>query len=507
MAMVSLEDMFANPATRLQVSRMLDAPRGIIAINGGDASGKSTTMASLAEELRQRGSGCHVILADQKMHDWLLENSELKDWDIRLISGSEESWREAIDQAPSDGVIVAWDFELRSAKTIVSAAKRGRCVLTTIHTPFIGIDAAYTVQMQGIPVTDFLETFSCLASQMLIPMLCRACRTEVTVSLEEMRAIDPGATSSMRAWKEVGCDECANKGTRYRYAIQEMLMINDVTRPVFAEYLDKGDLRNPLPAGHVTLQDTARMLVKEGKVGIGTYKREISQNPILRMQHQWELERRRAGHIHDMFSRFVTSQVVDRMLADSHMQTAIDGERRWVTCMFADIRGFTTLAEGMAPADLFRLLNLYFEKIISIVSEHGGTIDKFVGDCVMVIFGAPVDQPDHEYHAILCARAVQRCVASLNRERDGTPINMGIGINSGEAMTGCLGSAQRMDYTALGDTINTASRLESRAAAGQIVVGPATAKAVRGLITCTPLGPLTLKGKTEAIEAFEVAVD
>ena len=506
MELVSLEHMFANPSTRLQVSRMLDSPRGITAINGGDASGKSTTLYSLAGELTRRGRRCHVILADEGMRA-LLATDDTKDWDVHMIVGTDESWREALDQAPADAVIVAGDFDYRSAKPIVAAAKGGRCILTTIHTPYIGIDASYTVQMQGVPVDDFLETFSCLGSQVLIPMLCRACRQEATISVEEMRAIDPGATAATKAWREVGCEECEQRGTRRRAALQEMLFINDTTRPVFANYLGKGDLRNPLPAGHVTLQDTARLLVKEGKVGVATYKREISQNPILRMQHQWELERRRAGQIHDMFSRFVTSQVVDRMLSDSQMQAAMDGERRWVTCMFADIRGFTTLAEGMAPAELFGLLNLYFEKIIAIVSEHGGTIDKFVGDCVMVIFGAPVDQPDHEYHAILCARSIQRAVASLNRERDGRAITMGIGINSGEAMTGCLGSAQRMDYTALGDTINTAARLESRAAAGQIVVGPATEKAVRGLITCTPLGPLALKGKAEAIEAFEVAVD
>jgi len=355
MPMVSLEDIFANPATRLLVSRLLDAPRGIIALNGGDASGKSTAMFGLAEELRRRGTDCHVILADESMRDWLVAIEVVKDWDIRTISGTDESWREAVEQAPDDVVIVAGDFDIRSAKTIVAAARRGRRILTTIHTPFIGIDAAYTVQMQGVPVQDFLETFSCLASQMLIPMLCRACRQEVTVSAEEMRAIDPAATLPMRAWKEVGCEECAQRGTRNRYAIQEVLMINDATRPVLAEYLDKGDLRNPLPTGHVTLQDTARMLVKEGKVGVGTYKREISQNPILRMQHQWELERRRTGHIHDMFSRFVTSQVVDRMLADSQAPVR---DRRGTAVGHLHVRGHPRLhdaggrhgARGPVPA-------------------------------------------------------------------------------------------------------------------------------------------------------------
>src|SRR6478736_8005507 len=187
MVLVSLENMFVNPAMRLQVSRMLNAPRGIVAINGGDASGKTTTMISLVGELARRGSTLHLIIADESIRA-LLATGPTEEWSVRMVSGSEESWREALDEAPAGAVIVAGDFDYRSAKPIVAAAKRGRCIFTTIHTPFIGIDAAYTVQMQGVPVEDFLETFSCLGSQVLISLLCRACRQEETISLEEMRA-------------------------------------------------------------------------------------------------------------------------------------------------------------------------------------------------------------------------------------------------------------------------------------------------------------------------------
>ena len=166
---------------------------------------------------------------------------------------------------------------------------------------------------------------------------------------------------------------------------------------------------------------------------------------------------------------------------------------------------YYNLAEGMGPTELFGLLNLYFKQIIHIVQEHGGTIDKFVGDCVMVLFGAPVDAGDQEWRAVRCAVEIQRVIAELNASRPGqATLQMGIGINTGEAMTGCLGSAERMDYTALGDTVNTAARLESRAQGGQVLVGPATAEAVRGRIDCVSVGPLQLKGKMEAIEAFEV---
>ena len=342
---------------------------------------------------------------------------------------------------------------------------------------------------------------------MLVMRLCPHCRVQATIDVEEARQVDPAANEPAVVWKEVGCEHCDQRGVKNRLALHEVLMIDDASRGVLANYLEHGDLRNPLPPGHITIHETARILLAQGEIGLATYKRQITQNPLLRMQHQWELERRHAGRVRDMFSRFVTSQVVDRMLADADVQAIMDGERRRVTCLFADIRGFTTLAESMSPHDLFQLLNQYFKEIIETVTDHGGTIDKFVGDCVMVLFGAPVDQADHEYLAVRCAQGIQRCVARLNGERSPAPaIRMGIGINTGDAVTGCLGSEQRMDYTALGDTVNTAARLEARAEGGQIVIGPLTAQAVSPRIECRPLGALKLKGKADEIEAFEVPV-
>lgn len=503
--MVSLWDIFANTTIRTQISAMLDAPRGIVAINGGDGSGKTNTLFGLAEEMRSRGTTCTVILKDPGLKTYLQDGSALKGWDIRMIGAGDDELCAELESAAARGVVIVEELDYRNAQLLVDVASTGGRIFTQIHTPFVGADCAYTLQKMGISSADFLATFSCIASQMLVPRLCIHCRMQVTIDAQEARSIDPTATGPLVVWKEVGCAQCEQRGTLGRLALHEVLIIDNASRPVLAKYLEKGELGNPLPEGHVTIQQTARELVQRGEVGLATYRHEIAENPILRMQHQWELERQRAGHIREMFSRFVTVQVVDRMLTDAHVQAVIDGERRWVTCMFADIRGFTKLAEGMPADGLFRLLNLYFKEIIQVVSEHGGTIDKFVGDCVMVLFGAPIDQPDHEYLAVRCAMAVQRSISRLNGQRaDQQGIRMGIGINSGEAMTGCLGSTQRMDYTALGDTINTAARLEGKAEPSQILIGPETAKALAGRIQCRPVGSLTLKGKLAGVEAFEV---
>lgn len=506
--MVSLDEMIANSVVRGHISRILDAPRGIIAINGDAASGKTMGAFALAEELRKRGRNCTAVMRDPENRNVLLTWSSYPDWDIRMVEDTDQAWASALADVPVGNVILVDELYFRTARPVIQAASRGATVLAVVSTPYIGVDVAYSLQKNGIPTQEFLEHFSCVASQILVPRLCPHCRVQLIIDVDKARQVDPSASAPMSVWREVGCNQCGQRGVKDRLALHEVLMIDQASKPFLANYLDHGDLRNPLPPGHVSVQETARELLRQGAIGLNTYTREVTQNPILRMQHQWEIESRRAGRIREMFSRFVTSQVVDRMLANADLQTIMDGERRRVTCMFADIRGFTTLAESLPANVLFLLLNLYFKEIIQIVTDHGGTIDKFVGDCVMVIFGAPVDQSEHEYVAVRCAIDIQQCVDRLNQKRSpGPALLMGIGINTGDAVTGCLGSEQRMDYTALGDAVNIAARLESHSTGGQIVIGPLTAEAVKGRVPCLSLGFLKLKGKADRVEAFEVVVE
>jgi len=206
------------------------------------------------------------------------------------------------------------------------------------------------------------------------------------------------------------------------------------------------------------------------------------------------------------FGRFLERGIVEDFLKRRDIGSIINGSRCVVTCMFCDVCGFTALSERLPPTVLFRTLNTYFSEIIDVIIGHGGTIDKFVGDSIMVIFGAPVPRQDHALKAVRCAVEIQRKALSLQDSCSGDdpPMSLGIGINSGEVVAGCLGNSSRMDYTVLGDVINTAARLEGRTGPGQILIGPGTFSMVDGSCECRRLGPLLLKGKTSSTETYEV---
>ena len=188
----------------------------------------------------------------------------------------------------------------------------------------------------------------------------------------------------------------------------------------------------------------------------------------------------------------------------------IDGEmlseEREVSVLFGDLTGFTAMAEGMEPAEVARLLNGAFEVLTRAVFLHEGTLDKYMGDAVMAIFGAPLPQADHAARAVRSALRMLEFLAEFNRNRPtGQQLRMRIGINSGKSVAGDLGSPLRKDYTVVGDTVNVASRLESAVAeAGQVVIGPATYEIVKHLFECRPLNDVRLKGKQQAMRPYVV---
>jgi len=208
------------------------------------------------------------------------------------------------------------------------------------------------------------------------------------------------------------------------------------------------------------------------------------------------------------FSGYLSRQVLDTFMAKGGL-SALQGERRRITVMFTDIRGFTTIAEQMRPEEVVTLLGQYFERMVEVVLRHQGTIDKFLGDGMMVIFGAPLDDPYQEEHAVAAAIEMQSQLAELRKkwEAEGRPIvRMGVGINSGAAIVGNIGSDQRMEYTAIGDTVNLASRLEtaSKDLGVDIVVSEHTYDAVRPLFRWKSAGEVTVRGRTEPVRAYSV---
>ncbi|MEO5822010.1 MAG: adenylate/guanylate cyclase domain-containing protein, partial [Vicinamibacteraceae bacterium] len=176
-----------------------------------------------------------------------------------------------------------------------------------------------------------------------------------------------------------------------------------------------------------------------------------------------------------------------------------------ISVLFADLVGFTGIAEGLAPATVAALLNGFFEAMTEVVFALDGTLDKFIGDALLVVFGAPLVQADHAVRSVRAALAMREALARLNHGRGGPVLRMRIGINSGSALVGDIGAARRREFTVLGDVVNTASRLESDIARpDQIVIGGETQRLLRGAFPATPLGAFTLRGRTEPIDAYLV---
>jgi len=208
------------------------------------------------------------------------------------------------------------------------------------------------------------------------------------------------------------------------------------------------------------------------------------------------------------FSGYISRQVLDSIVKAGELP-ALKGERRRITVMFADIRGFTAMAEGMRPEGVVEVLREFFDGMVEVILRHSGTIDKFLGDGIMVIFGAPLDDQYQEEHAIKAALEMQGKLRNLCHkwETEGRrSIHMGIGINSGAAVVGNIGSEEHMEYTAIGDTVNLASRLESasKELGLDIVVSEHTYHAVRPLFCWKFAGEVLVRGRTEPVRTYSL---
>lgn len=212
--------------------------------------------------------------------------------------------------------------------------------------------------------------------------------------------------------------------------------------------------------------------------------------------------------IQQNFARYVSSHVLERILkADTPLK--LEGERKKITILFSDIRQFTTLSEQHSPEVVVALLNEYFEKMIDIIFKNNGTLDKFLGDGLMVEFGAPLDDPLEEMHAVHTALEMQSELATLRLKwtADEKPtIQMGIGIHTGIALLGTIGSSQRMEYTAIGDTVNIASRIQAttKQMNCDILISETTYASVKEAFICEDLGPIQLPGRTASLSVYKV---
>jgi len=206
------------------------------------------------------------------------------------------------------------------------------------------------------------------------------------------------------------------------------------------------------------------------------------------------------------YSRFMPEYVVKQLLNNPD-SFRLGGANQIVTVLFADIRGFTALSENENPEKIVGLLNRYFSAMSEIIFDHGGTLDKDIGEGLMAIFGAPTTTPEDPLNAVRAAVAMQKRLLSLNEElgKDGFgQISVGMGLHTGEATIGYVGSDKRSEYTAIGDTVNLASRLESNAGGGQILISDATASAAGSSLPLKAQEPLVVKNRVQPVNLFEV---
>src|SRR6058998_876306 len=206
------------------------------------------------------------------------------------------------------------------------------------------------------------------------------------------------------------------------------------------------------------------------------------------------------------FARYVDREVVDELLKDPE-NLVLSGERRAVTVLFCDLRSLTALSERLTPEEVVMLLNDFYNLMIEATFQNAGTLDKFLGDAVMSIFGAPIAHPDHAMRAVRTAVAMRDGIEGLSarRIRDGKdPLTVGIGVSTGDAVAGTVGTEDRMEYTVIGDSVNLAARLESNAKSMQILISGRTYRDVKEHVQARPLGEVKVKGKEEAVEIYEV---
>ena len=211
-----------------------------------------------------------------------------------------------------------------------------------------------------------------------------------------------------------------------------------------------------------------------------------------------------------LFGRYVSRDVYKQLIENPGL-AELGGRRRDMTVLFSDIRGFTTVTEKGEPEALVAQLNEYFSKMVEVVFRHHGTVDKFVGDMVMALFGAPVDDPDHAEHAVAAAVDMVKELRELNRKwaaAGEVELDIGIGVNSGDMIAGNIGSSSIMSYTVIGDNVNLGSRLESlnKQYGSRIIISDATRSRLSTAYTLRPLGDVVVKGKTRPVAIMEVVV-
>ena len=213
-------------------------------------------------------------------------------------------------------------------------------------------------------------------------------------------------------------------------------------------------------------------------------------------------ERKKLEAQRGLLQRMVSPAVLDQIDPNS---LQVGGKQVYITVLFADVRGFTSYSEKHSPEELVAVLNQYLAAAADAVLAHEGTVDKFLGDAVMAWYNAPILQPDHTLRAVKSALAIREAIAKLHKELPTEAhLDFGVGIHYGEAVLGWIGTEKRLEFTSLGDSVNTAKRIQENCAKNQILISKEAYERVKDEVEARPFAPLTVKGKTQPLDVFEV---
>jgi len=292
-------------------------------------------------------------------------------------------------------------------------------------------------------------------------------------------------------------------------ALKPALVLTDLSMPG----MDGTELCRTLKAGPrgnvpviiLTANDEESTRLKGLRDGADDYVSKGASMEELGVRVETVLRRtRETDRVRRMFAQYTSDAVVEEILRSGDV--VLSGEKREVTVLFADLRNFTSFAESHEPEEVMRQLNQVLGRLADVVLEHGGTLDKFLGDGLMAVWGAPVKHEDDAVKAVHAALQMMREVAEVNASLAGeTPFELGIGLNTGMVLAGSIGSARRTEYTCIGDVVNVASRLCALAEPGAVLFGEATARAVGDSISVETLEPARVKGKAQPVPLFRVA--
>jgi adenylate cyclase len=412
-----------------------------------------------------------------------------------------------LPQSPVDKtqVLMSSDMTTSRAGPEVRDLDRIRSLYERIHTAFEAVQKLLeTTDIQVLcgRILDVVfelvraETGAVLlfdANHQLVPWATRICRGETEQIVISRTIVD----QVIRKKAAMLATDALSDG---RWSNSESVVLSGVRSLMAVPLMKSERIYGLLHVGNSSETGAFGQADLELLTGIGTGAGVALSNAFLAHQLAEEARTR------ESLGRFLSPVLVEQVLARK-IEMERGGEERDVTVMFADIRGFTSLTERSEARVIVELLNTYFDQMVEVVFKHHGTLDKFIGDAIMALWGTPVVSPDDAARAIAAGREMQETLVSLNAvrtERGEEPIAIGIGLASGRCVSGAMGARRRMEYTVIGDAVNLASRLAGIAKAGEILCDEETFTRARKPKESEKLPPAQVKGKTKPVPVYRL---